>query len=26
MTQSPAEADFKQLRELYIQSTVKKPA
>jgi aspartyl-tRNA synthetase len=24
MTQSPAEADFKQLRELYIQSTVKK--
>lgn len=25
MTQSPAEADFKQLRELYIQSTVKKP-
>jgi aspartyl-tRNA synthetase len=26
MTQSPAEADFKQLRELYIQSTAKKPA
>ena len=25
MTQSPAEADFKQLRELYIQSTAKKP-
>ena len=24
MTQSPAEADFKQLRELYIQSTAKK--
>ena len=24
MTQSPAEADLKQLRELYIQSTVKK--
>ena len=26
MTNSPAEADFKQLRELYIQSTAKKPA
>jgi hypothetical protein len=24
MTNSPAEADFKQLRELYIQSTAKK--
>jgi len=26
MTQSPAEADFKQLRELHIQTTTKKPA
>ena len=26
MTNSPAEADFKQLRELSIQSTVKKPS
>jgi aspartyl-tRNA synthetase len=26
MTSSPAEADFKQLRELSIQSTVKKPS
>jgi aspartyl-tRNA synthetase len=25
MTHSPVEVDFKQLRELYIQSTAKKP-
>ena len=25
MTQSPVEVDFKQLREVYIQSTAKKP-